>query len=64
MTSQELKDFRKRFNWSQSELAKRLGCSPRSIANWEGGKTAIPESIALAVSAVALNIPPYGKMDI
>jgi transcriptional regulator with XRE-family HTH domain len=48
-------------HWSQAEAARQLGCSARSIANWESGKTKIPKSIALAASSVMLNIPPYGK---
>jgi transcriptional regulator with XRE-family HTH domain len=61
MTSEDLIDFRKRFGWSQAEAARKLGCSPRSIFNWEQGQNQIPKYIALAAAAVAMNIPPYGK---
>ena len=60
MTAQELIDMRARFHWSQIEAAKALGCSEKSISNWENGANAIPKSIALAASAVAMNLPPYG----
>lgn len=60
MKSSDLIALRKRFNWSQSEAAKRLGCSVRSIVNWEKGVNKIPESISLAASAVAMNLPKYG----
>jgi transcriptional regulator with XRE-family HTH domain len=61
MTSDELIELRQRFRWSQAEAANKLGCSPRSIANWEKGVNPIPDSIALAASAVCLNLPKYGK---
>jgi len=61
MTAAELIKLRERLNWSQAEAARKLGCSARSIVNWEKGKHRIPDNIALAVSAVLMNIPPYGK---
>ena len=62
MTAKELVELRARMHWSQTEAAQKLGCSPRSIANWESGSTEIPESIALAASAVMMNLPPYGEI--
>lgn len=64
MNADELIELRKRFGWSQSEAALRLGCSKRSIANWEKGINPIPDSIALAASAVCMNLPKYGKAPI
>lgn len=61
MTASELIKLRKRFNWSQAEAAEKLGCSARSIANWEKGTNPIPKSVALAAAAVVMNLPPYGK---
>jgi transcriptional regulator with XRE-family HTH domain len=61
MTASELIKLRKRFRWSQSEAASKLGCSIRSISNWEKGVMKIPKNIALAASAAAMNLPPYGK---
>ena len=63
MTASELIALRNRLNWSQTDAANNLGCSKRSIVNWEIGKTKIPKSIALAASAVLLNLPPYGSSD-
>lgn len=60
MNANELIAFRKRYKWSQAMLAKQLGCSVRSIVNWESGKYKIPTYIALAVSAIAMNLPAYG----
>lgn len=61
MTAKELLALRERFNWSQAEAARQLGCSVRSIANWEKSVSKIPKSVALAAAAVAMNLPPYGK---
>ena len=61
MTAAELIKLRQRFNWSQAEAAGKLGCSIRSIVNWEKGVNKIPPSIALAAAAVVMDIPPYGK---
>lgn len=61
MTASELSKLRERLKWSQAEAAKQLGCSTRSIVNWENGTNKIPKSIALAAAAVMMNLPPYGK---
>lgn len=60
MTANDLIELRTRMHWTQIEAAKHLGCSPRSIVNWEAGKP-IPGSIALAASAILMNLPPYGS---
>lgn len=61
MTAAELRKLRERLNWSQAEAARNLGCSVRSITNWEKGVNRIPKSVALAAAAVMMNLPPYGK---
>lgn len=61
MNADELVELRKRFGWSQEVAASQLGCSKRSITNWEKGIHPIPDSIALAASAVCMNLPKYGK---
>ncbi len=63
MTALDMIDFRRRFGWTQQEAARALGCSPRAIVNWEKGITNVPESIALACSAVAMNLPKYGVTE-
>jgi transcriptional regulator with XRE-family HTH domain len=52
--------WRQRFGWSRTEAAKQLGCSRNSLAAWESGASGIPKYIALACSALAMNIAPYG----
>jgi transcriptional regulator with XRE-family HTH domain len=61
MTANELLEFRKRLHLSRREAAEKLGCSQKSISNWEKGINKIPDYIALAVSAVAMNLPKYGN---
>jgi DNA-binding transcriptional regulator YiaG len=61
MTAAELIKLRERLKWSQAEAARNLGCSARSIVNWEKGTSKIPKNIALAAAAVVMNLPPYGK---
>ena len=63
MTKIELLALRKKLNWTQYDAAKNLGCSVRSIVNWEIGTNKIPKYIALATSALLFNLPPYGSGD-
>ena len=56
MTPRQLKLWRKRYNLSQDDAAKRIGCSRRAIQKWEAGETAIPKSIEMAIKAVTCAI--------
>lgn len=52
MTSQQMKDWRARMGFTnRADAAKAIGCSLRSIYNYENG-TPIPKYIALACAAV------------
>jgi transcriptional regulator with XRE-family HTH domain len=55
-----LTTWRERFGWSRAEAARQLGCARNSLAAWENGTAEIPKYIALACSALALNVAPYG----
>lgn len=59
MTREAFLAWRKRMNYNQRQAAEALGCSLRSISNWESGAS-IPKYIALACSAVAMGWPPMG----
>lgn len=61
MNAADLAKLRQRMGWSQTEAARQLGCSLRSVVNWGKGINKIPDSIALAASAVLMGLPPYGK---
>lgn len=60
MVALDLINFRRKFKMSQLDAALALGCSVRAIRNWETGVTDIPEYIALAASAWAMNLPKWG----
>jgi predicted transcriptional regulator len=68
MTPGQFKDWRKRFFKSQRAAAEALGISASSVILYEAGKrrdatetpVEVPKVVALACSAVAMNLPPYG----
>ncbi len=53
MTAETLLQWRKARGLSQTEMASALGCSRRSIVNWEAGAHEVPKYIALACAALA-----------
>jgi len=59
MDSGELLRFRARFRLSRRKCSVALGCSERSLFNWEKGDADIPKYISLACSAYSLDLPPY-----
>jgi transcriptional regulator with XRE-family HTH domain len=61
MTPTELIAWRKKNGLSQAKAAEVIGCSRRGIQLWESGENEIPKNIALAISAIQFNLPPYGK---
>lgn len=60
MTPADLLAFRKRFRLSKKAAAHLFGCAAKTIANYEKEITPIPKNIALAASAFAMGLPPYG----
>lgn len=50
MIHENLQCLRKRFHFSQEEVAERVGVSRQAVAKWESGETVpdLPNSIALA----------------
>lgn len=61
MTPADLFSFRKRFKLTKKAAAFLFSCSYQTIANYEKGLTPIPKPIALAASAYAMGLPPYGE---
>ena len=49
MTPEEMMQVRANKKWSQEDLARFLGCSPRTIYNYEKGLTKIPRGDQLAL---------------
>jgi predicted transcriptional regulator len=68
VTPAQFKDWRKRFFKSQRAAADALGISASSVILYEAGRrrdanetpVEVPKVVALACSAVAQNLPPYG----
>ena len=51
MTPKTIQRMRKRFGWTQAELADRLGGDHQTIWNWEhGGKIPPPSLVALRMT--------------
>ena len=50
MISENLQYLRKRFHFSQEEVAERIGVSRQAVAKWEAGETVpdLPNSVKLA----------------
>ena len=50
MIGENLQYLRKRFHFSQEDVAERIGVSRQAVAKWESGETVpdLPNSIALA----------------
>lgn len=46
MTPQRIKEIRRALSLTQKEFADKIGCSYRSIQNWEGGQRK-PSQIAI-----------------
>ena len=61
MTPKDFTDWRSRLNLSKTAAAEALGISKNMPQRYENGTTDVPRHIALACSAIALNIPPYGS---
>lgn len=60
MTPATFRAWRKRLAYTQSQAAAALGVSLRTVQEWEGGRTAIPNLAPLACAAVAYGLPPIG----
>lgn len=61
MTKEGLLELREQCGLTQKAIADALGCSARAIFNYEKGLAPIPKYIALAASAFAMGLPPYGE---
>jgi DNA-binding XRE family transcriptional regulator len=55
----KLVEFRHRYGMTQSGFAAAMGVSVPAVSSWETGKTKIPPSLQLAMSAFIAGLPPY-----
>ncbi|NTJ67533.1 helix-turn-helix transcriptional regulator [Agrobacterium rhizogenes] len=60
MTSDDLKEWRKRLNLSLDKAAQELGCSKGTLIAYERGRK-IPHYFALACAAYALGVKAIGS---
>jgi len=44
MAGHQIKSLRKRLGWTQAKLAEVLGCTHRTIRNWESGRHTVPRA--------------------
>lgn len=61
MTPAQFTEWRGRLGLSKAAAAEHLGVGRNMPRLYESGAAEIPRYIALACSALALNLPPYGE---
>jgi transcriptional regulator with XRE-family HTH domain len=61
MTGQELKEWRRKRELTQEDLARRLGVIRLTVARWETGTRAIPSFLPLALEALENRMEKGGK---
>lgn len=60
MTAADFIDLQNRLGISRAELCQQLGIAPNTGTAYALGRHPIPRTVALACSALALGIRPYG----
>ena len=53
MTGPELRAWRERWQFTQSQLARALGVQPLTVTRWEGGMRPLPGYLPLALETLA-----------
>jgi DNA-binding XRE family transcriptional regulator len=56
MTPERLQECLNVLAWSQTDLADRLGVSPRTTRSWCNGRRVVPDNVALWISDIALRV--------
>lgn len=59
MTSDDLRTWRDLRDISAAEAARQLGTARNTYIAMEAGRSRVPLYIALACSALAMNVPPW-----
>lgn len=53
MTANDVREFRARYGLAQTELARLLGLSDRTVRAWERGEWQVPQVAVLAMRELA-----------
>lgn len=61
MTPEQIKAWQAHLKLSNTAAAGALNVNVRTYADWRSGRTRTPGCLALACSAVAMGLPPYGE---
>ncbi|MFQ5888336.1 MAG: helix-turn-helix transcriptional regulator [Candidatus Hydrothermarchaeales archaeon] len=64
MTNQDLREFRKKMDWTQTELGNALDVSIRTIIAWEMGDRPIPRVVELAAKYIEECYPPSKRKEL
>lgn len=64
MSPADFTEWRTRLGFSKTAAAEALGISRNMPQKYETGEATIPRYVALACSAVALSLPPYGARSV
>lgn len=51
--------WRQHLGFNKAEAARRLGLAPNTIAAYETGRADVPTHVALACTALALDLKPW-----
>lgn len=49
LDNEKIKQIRKKLGLNQTQMAKELGVSMRTVQNWEGGKRTIPDWVSINI---------------
>ena len=63
MTPADYTAWRTRLRLNKRQAAEALGASRNACTGYEQGRERIPLYVALACSAVAMGLPPYGQRE-
>jgi len=53
ITAEDIKDWRTKYNFTQAQLAGKLGVAVETVARWEGGSRKPPLFLKLALEELS-----------